>query len=75
MYELINLHKFPDTFIPPLYTKEKIPLNTFNLETQNKIIEAKKMLRLLSKKAYELNIPEDNFTESHVQQLLATEIK
>lgn len=66
-----NIHKFPERLLPPLYTKDKIPLNTFNMETQAKIIAAKKRLRFNSKRAYELNIPEDNFNESDVQQLLA----
>lgn len=68
-----NLHKFPEKSLPPLYTKEKIHFDTFTSEVQVKIIESKKIMRARTKRAYELNIPEDNFSESDVQKLLSEE--
>lgn len=57
-----NLHRFPEKHFLH-HTPKKIPLDVFNLETQARIIEAKKMLRFNSKRAYKLNLPEDNFNE------------
>jgi hypothetical protein len=50
---------------------DKIPLNAFNFETRTKIIEALRMHRFNTKRAYELNIPEDNFTNSQIQLMMS----
>ena len=69
-----NIHKFPEKSLPPLYTQQKIHLNTFTPEIQARIVESKRIMRARSKRAYELNISEDNFSGSDVQKLLSEEI-
>jgi hypothetical protein len=65
-----NLHKFPPKWAPPLLMTETLPKNKFIPAIQEQIDEEKRFLRSMSRKAYEMNIPEDNFNESHVQALM-----
>jgi hypothetical protein len=64
-----NMHRFPEASFPPLFTTEKVP-KVFNPDTSLRLSSSLKRLRAYSKAAYAANIPEDNFTDSHVQQLM-----
>ena len=66
-----HMHKFPKTALPPFHTAKKIDLDTLIPEVQTKVIAAKKMLPSISKLAYKQNIPEDNFSGSDVQKIMA----
>lgn len=70
----LNAHLFPSNYIPPLSTKTKFPLETLTPQEHLKVILAKRKLRWLSKLAYENNVPEDHFTQSHIQELMSAPI-
>jgi hypothetical protein len=70
-YLATNQHKIPPFWNPPLYVNTKFPENGLTCEMKVLVAESKRKFRLLSQKAYEKNIPEDNFDQSHIQWLLA----
>lgn len=58
---------------PPLHMPRNLLVESLKLQTQKEIIKQKGILKALSKKAYENNIPEDNFDGSHIKGLLGEE--
>lgn len=68
----LNAHLFPSNYIPPLHTKTKFPLETLTPQEHLRVILAKRKLHWLSKLALISYVPEDNFTQSHVQELMAS---
>jgi hypothetical protein len=66
-----NLHSFPLRGKPPLWLNKNLNTETFTPSIQLKIEERLRYFRLISKIAYEHNIPEENFSESHVQLLMS----
>ena len=66
-----SLHLFPIRLAPPILLSKNLPLDGFTPDVKSQIIMEKRRLRYLSKKAYEENIPEDHFEESHIQKMIS----
>ena len=65
-----NLHHFPLRGKPPLWWDKNLCTDTLAPTIRLQVTERKQFFRAMSQKAYELNIPEDNFDQSHVQLLM-----
>lgn len=55
-----NIHKFPEKHLLPLYTKDKIHLDSFTSEVQAKILASKIRLKKMSDILYAKNVPEND---------------
>jgi len=66
-----NIHKFPPKYLPPLFAEHKFPKQALKHHVAIEVQQSLKKMRELSRKAYENNIPEDTFNESHIQWLLS----
>ena len=66
-----SLHLFPKRIAPPILLPKNLPLDGFKPDIKNQILMEIRRLRYLSKKAYEENIPENHFEESHIQKMIS----
>ena len=65
-----NLHNFPLRGKPPLWFNKNLCRETLITSVQQQIDDKIRYFRLISKIAYNLNIPEENFSESHIQYMM-----